>query len=550
MHKLSRYVVKIFYILILSYIPSNVYAGEGYEARFNVKFENDRLYFNIELDDGYKIYGHDVGDMGMPTNISLDPSQNLKKWQVIWPEPEKEYFHGTMYHYIYQGNISIPVELYTKNHLDPVIVKGAITYAICKEQCIPVSQEIDMHLGVISDSPSIILWPLIAALIGGLILNLMPCVLPVLMLKIFNIISNRDSNYRMHLIATIAGIFFSFLSLGLVTVWMRSLGVVMGMGANFQAPQFVIILTIIMTIFTSNILGRFEIALPEFITSRLAAAKFKSAYIGAFASGVIATIFATPCTAPFLGTAITFAMTAEFMQIMEIFFMIGLGFSSPYILLIISPELLRFLPKPGVWMETFKKILAIAMIITIMWLLSILQSQLGIRATIGVLMMLFLIKFTFEQERINLVLRYIFAIILFAGAMYLPTTASEEDQAGINEQLSLWRSFDNAELERSINQGRIVVVDITADWCMTCKYNKLMLWNRAKTMKLLNDPNIVVMRGDLTRPSHAIHRYLESMRVYGIPFDIVYGPSARHGIILPTIASYDDLVKAIEMAGG
>lgn len=547
MYKLSRYIAKIFYFLTLSYFSSNVYAGVGYETRFDVKFENNHLYFNIKLDYGYKIYGNEAGDTGLPTKISLDPSQNLRKWQVVWPVPEKEYYHGTMYHYIYQGNISIPVHLEIANVSDPVMVKGLITYAICKEQCVPVTQEIEVDLGIISESNDM-LWILLAAFLGGMILNFMPCVLPVLMLKIFSIISNRDAGYRSYLIATIGGIFTSFLLLGYSAFWMKSLGIKMGMGANFQTPQFVIILTIIMTVFTSNILGRLEIVLPNFISSKLATTKFKDAYISAFASGVIATIFATPCTAPFLGTAITFAMTAEFIQIMEIFSAIALGFSMPYILLIISPELLRLLPKPGAWMEIFKKLLAVAMIMTILWLLSILHSQLGLRATIGVLMLLFLIKFTFEQKQMHIALRYALAIILFTGAMYLPTTASEEDQIAINEQLELWKPFDQKLLERSIAEGKIVIVDITADWCMTCKYNKFMLWNRSNTVKLLTDPDIIAMRGDLTRPSHMIHLYLEAMGVYGIPFDIVYGPSAKHGIVLPTIVGYEDLVKAVERA--
>ena len=133
--------------------------------------------------------------------------------------------------------------------------------------------------------------------------------------------------------------------------------------------------------------------------------------------------------------------------------------------------------------------------------------------------------------------------------MYLPTMASEEDQAKINEDLELWQSFDAERLQHYVDDGKIVVVDITADWCMTCKYNKFMLWNRAKTIKLLNSPNIIAMRGDLTRPSIMIHDYLQLRGVYGIPFDIVYGPRARHGVVLPTIVKYDDLIKVLKSVG-
>ena len=545
MHKFSR----LIYILILAFFIPNVYASGGYDARFDINFEKHLLNFNIKLDKGYKIYSNDPGEVGFPTKIDIALSENLSRWQVIWPAPEKEYFHGTMYHYIYFGNVSIPVEITAEDPSRPVIIRGNITYAICADSCVPVSQDIDLDIGYIASSESTMIWILLAGIIGGAILNLMPCVLPVLMLKIFGVINNRGAGYRGHLIATICGIFSTFLLLGSLTFWLKSIGITFGLGANFQAPQFVIILCIIMVVFTSSILGRFEITLPNFITSGLSNMQFKGEYVGSFVSGIIATIFATPCTAPFLGTAISFAMTAEFAQIMLVFMSIALGFSLPYILLLIAPWMLNFLPKPGPWMLNFKKVLALAMIATILWLLSILQAQLGMRATFGVLMLLFLIKFVFEQENIRKPIRILLAAILFIGAMYLPTMASEEDQAKINEELQLWEPFDPVKLQQYINHGQIVIVDVTADWCMTCKYNKFILWNRSKTIKLLNDNHIITMRGDLTKPSHIIHEYLKANRVYGIPFDVVYGPKMKYGIALPTVVKYGDLVEVLKKVG-
>ena len=315
MYKFSR----LLYFFILSLFISNVYASVGYDARFDIKFENNLLHFNIDLDQGYKIYSNDPGEVGFPTKIDLTDSENLHSSQVIWPVPEKEYYHGTMYHYIYFGKVSIPVEVQANDPSQPVVIRGRITYAICNDSCVPVTQDIEVDIGYIAGTNITMIWILLAAVMGGAILNFMPCVLPVLMLKIFGVINHRGVGYRGHLLATIAGIFVSFLALGYLTFWLKSIGVAFGLGANFQSPQFVIILCIIMVIFTSNLLGRFEIALPDFMASKLAQAKFKSEYIGAFISGIIATIFATPCTAPFLGTAISFAMTAEFYQIMLVF---------------------------------------------------------------------------------------------------------------------------------------------------------------------------------------------------------------------------------------
>jgi len=241
-------------------------------------------------------------------------------------------------------------------------------------------------------------------------------------------------------------------------------------------------------------------------------------------------------------------MTAEFLQIMQIFTSIALGFSAPYILLLIAPEMLNFLPRPGPWMLQFKRVLALAMVCTILWLLSILNTQLGFRAMLGVLMLLALIKFIFEQGGIKKSVRLLVGIVLFIGAMYLPNMASQEDQTKINEETALWEPFDQVRLDNYINEGKIVVVDITADWCLTCKYNKFIFWNRAKTIKLLSGSNIIAMRGDLTNPSTVIHDYLASKGVYGIPFDIVYGPQAKNGIILPPIVRYNDLSEALDKA--
>ena len=142
MCKLSR----LLHIFILTFFASNVYASSGYDARFDIKFENDILQLNIQLDEGYEIYSNDPGDVGFPTQVDLKASENLKSSHVIWPIPEKEYFHGTMFHYIYRGNVSIPIEIEAQDISSPVIIRGAITYAICNDKCVPVTQDIELHI--------------------------------------------------------------------------------------------------------------------------------------------------------------------------------------------------------------------------------------------------------------------------------------------------------------------------------------------------------------------------------------------------------------------
>lgn len=552
MRELSRHfliqIVKILCIFSLANFTYNVYGSSGYNSRFDIKFIEGVLNFTIKLDPGFKIYGNEASDAGMPTHIDLTGSKNLHNYQIIWPIPKKEYFHGMMFHYIYEGDVKIPVELKAETPSTSLDIKGIITYAICNDTCVPVTQEIELHIDSLENKKNNFIWVLVAALLGGMILNVMPCVLPVLMLKIFSITTNRNTGYKKHLFATIIGIFATFLTLALLTIWLKSLGIVFGMGATFQSPQFIIILCVIMVIFVSNLLGRIEVNVPDIVSSKLLGIDFINIYISSFMSGVISTIFATPCTAPFLGTAVSFAMTAEVGQIIQIFSFIALGFSMPYILLIIAPQLLYLLPKPGPWMLHLKKILALVMIITILWLLSILQVQLGLRATAGVIMLLLLMKFIFEQANIPRILRFLLGAILFFACMYLPEMAAQEDQAKINKEIKLWQPFSAYELQQALGAGKVVVVDFTADWCMTCRYNHFRLWDRTKTIKLLREQNIIAMKGDLTNRSPILQKYLHERRVYGIPYDVVYGPNAPSGIELPTMASYEDVKNAIARA--
>jgi suppressor for copper-sensitivity B len=346
-----------------------------------------------------------------------------------------------------------------------------------------------------------------------------------------------------------AGIFTVFISLGYLTSILKSIVMIFGIGGNFQQPEFIIILCLLMTFFTSNVLGRTHITLPEQFSTKLNNVKFNNMLFNSFASGAIAAIFSTPCTAPFLGTAISFAMTSETEQIMQIFGAIALGFSSPYIMLIITPRLGEILPKPGPWMESFKRILALCMILTIFWLLNVLWNQIGYRATLGTALLLILIKFIFEQRQINYASRSVALILLVCGLLYLPGIATEQDYEKSVAQDLLWKDFSTEELARAKDDGKIIVVDITASWCVTCKYNDLFLWSRNRTMLMLKNDKIIAFRGDVTTPVQEIEEYLKSYGVYGIPFNIVYGPNAKEGIVLPVIPSYDELQKALEEAG-
>jgi suppressor for copper-sensitivity B len=533
---------RILTVFIISYFSFFISFTHAEENKFNIEFKNNILYFNIELQEGYKIYGKDPGSTGIPTSINLDKSYNLKSYNVIWPNTIEEEAS-----YIYRGQVLIPVAVSPTNDKEVMILKGQIIYSLCgNNQCVPVTQEFELNDCYMDNSH--IFTMIGSGILGGFILNFMPCVLPILLLKIFSVLNLKPANYRAHLLLTIFGIFSSYWFLGLISFWFKSLGVEFGFGTHFQHPQFIIILCILMTIFVSNLLGRFSIKLPSFLASKLENQNFENQYLNSFVTGIIATIFSTPCTAPFLGTAVAFSMTAEFFAIFLIFSSIALGLSLPYFALIIWPPILKILPKPGRWMNKFKIFLAIVMIAVILWLLSILQTQLGYRAVFGIILLLLLIKFVSEQT-IGLWKKLVFYIVLFAGLMYLPTTAAREDHFKEVEATQIWQKFEPYAVKDYVAQGKIVVIDVTADWCGTCKYNKFMVWSREKAVKLLRNPQIHAMREDITRASPETQRYMASLGIQGIPLNIVFGPKAPKGILLSTVLSYDELKAALIKAG-
>ncbi|MDA9163878.1 thioredoxin family protein, partial [Rickettsiaceae bacterium] len=495
------------------------------------------------------IYAHELeNDLGLPTEIKITSSSNLQNYRLHWPEASRKNYEGVGEVLYYSGRVVIPLHITANNPNIPVKFKAEINYAICKDQCIPKQQIIEGEALDTNSSNrmSLILLGLLA-IAGGFILNFMPCVLPVLSLKIFSFLKHKDANQRASCAFTIAGIMSSFLVLAGLMLMLRSAGNRFGLGVNFQSPEFIIILTLMITVFISSALGRFNISMPFNAGSNLANVTIKNPYLEHYFSGVLATILSTPCNAPFLGSAVAVAFGASDAIILFTFSLIGAGFSLPYILMIIYPGILTKLPKPGKWMEKFKKILVLMLIGTVLWLLYILHNQIGGRATFGLFMLLLLLKFTIENKAKFILLKLIAIIVLIAASMVLPNYASLEDSKQAEKLDKTWKKFDRTELEKHIANGRIIFVDITADWCITCKYNKFMLLNRDNLMKLFKKHNVIAMRGDITSHNQEIYDYLVENRQVGVPFNIIYGPSVPKGISLPVILKYSDIQTTLTL---
>jgi suppressor for copper-sensitivity B len=348
------------------------------------------------------------------------------------------------------------------------------------------------------------------ALLGGLILNVMPCVLPVLVLKLTSVLQHgggEGEHVRVSFLATAAGIVAAFLVLAASLTGLKLAGHEIGWGIQFQQPVFLAILAMICLVFAANLWGLFEVPLPA-LAGDLALATDRRArnhkVFGAFMTGVFATVLATPCSAPFVGTAIGFALSRGSTEIFAIFLAMSIGLALPYLAVAAAPHLAVMLPRPGRWMVWLRRVLGISMAATALWLGFILAGQLGL----------------------------------------LRATPAQQAQG----EAVHWQAFDQAAIPDLVAQGKTVFVDVTADWCITCKANKALLIDPPPVSTLLNQGNVVAMVADWTKPDPAISRYLAHHNRYGIPLNVVYGPKAPAGIVLPEICTAETIVQAIRQA--
>jgi len=399
------------------------------------------------------------------------------------------------------------------------------------------------------------------AFVGGLLLNLMPCVLPVLSLKLMAALGHAGAapgRVRAGFLASSAGIVVSFLVLAGGAIAVKAAGGAVGWGIQFQQPMFLVFMIVVLTLFASNMAGLFEIALPGRLGDAAGRAGGRGGLGGDFATGAFATLLATPCSAPFLGTAVGFALARGAGEIVTVFLALGLGLAAPYLLVAAVPGLAARLPRPGRWTVRLKQALALALAATAVWLLTVLAVQIPPAGAAAVAVLMVALAGALALRRLGGSVRRAgapaavgLAVAAFALPMALDAPRADGASAAGPEAATagiVWVDFDRAEIDRLVAEGRTVLVDVTADWCLTCKANKALVLDRgAVADRLAGD--VVAMRADWTRPDPAITRYLESFGRYGVPFNAVYGPGTPAGRPLPELLSADAVLDALARAG-
>ena len=396
------------------------------------------------------------------------------------------------------------------------------------------------------------------ALLGGLILNLMPCVLPVLSIKLLGVVGYGGAEarkIRTGFLAAAAGIVASFLMLAAALIGLKAAGAAVGWGIQFQQPVFPVLLTLILTIFASNLFGLFEFRLPGRLADFAVRHGQGSSLAGHFLTGALATLLATPCTAPFLGTAVGFALSRGPAEIALVMLAVGTGLALPYLAVAAFPGLVSWLPRPGKWMIVLRRVLALALVAAVIWLLTVLRSLIGADAVFSVAALLLVIVMVLGARLLpaSRIGRHAAMIVasLAVAALLVPVFRAEPPvPAPPVAAKDGWVAFDESEVKRLVGLGKVVLVDVTADWCITCQVNKRLVLGDAAVAAVLRSPSVVAMRADWTRPDPAIARYLARFGRYGIPFNAVYGPSAPDGIALPELLNSKVVLSAIADAGG
>ena len=407
---------------------------------------------------------------------------------------------------------------------------------------------------------------LLSALFGGLILNLMPCVLPVLSLKLFSLIKqSRESRKRLLVLgtSTTLGILASFWALAGIVAAVKAGGGNAGWGMQFQSAGFIAFMVVILSAFAMSFFGVFEIWLPGSATTKMDKAGRKQGFWGAFFTGALLVLLSTPCSAPFLGTAMGFAFTASTPVLFLFFTAAGVGLALPYMLVSVFPKVLKAFPKPGAWMVTLQKIMGVLLLGTVAWLLWVVHEQAG-NVGVGIFAAISLLSIAMSFAIGNIappgvaffreVLSVGSAVVILAViwfALASPKFEAEVDAIFKARSVQLitedgWYRYTPELIEEFAKSGRTVFIDATADWCLTCKANEAAVLNRDDFKHAMDSLNVARVKADWTRETPEVTALLRSMGKSGVPAYAIYpAGDASKQIVLPELLTTSAIVEKI-----
>ena len=539
------------------------------------------IVISMEIEAGWHTNSHQpTYDYLIATEVVIQAPESWDPAKVSYPAGElKSFAFAEEEISVYEGVVAMlarqPIPASVAEGEVPIEV--SLTYQACDDKsCLPpVTTTATLHLSIgeegemsvaadtlaaptQTETPSAtsLVWMLVLGVLGGLILNAMPCVLPVLSLKVFGMVKSASlgrAQVVTSALATSAGILFSFWALALLAIAAKSAGQAVGWGVQFQEPTFVAALAVVVVLFCLNLWGVFEVPLP----GRLATAGGASGggILGHFTSGLFVTLMATPCSAPFLGTAVSFGLSQSAGTILAIFTAVGIGMATPYLVLAAAPGAAKLLPKPGPWMEHLKIFMGFLLAGAAVWLLYVLSAQISAeRLALFELVLLTMALLVWWRQAVvkrsalrALGVVAVAASIVLGLAIVRGSEARSTSAVTATHNLIDWSEFDRDEAERLARDGRMVFVDVTADWCFTCKVNEQLAIETEEVAGVFERHSVVAMKADWTNRSDAIAGFLADHGRYGIPFYLLYRPGQSPHLFGELITK-QEIVDVVESA--
>ncbi|CAI0806733.1 TPA: protein-disulfide reductase DsbD family protein [Serratia fonticola] len=421
-----------------------------------------------------------------------------------------------------------------------------------------IAQEATLTIGGPLALPSTVAFPLwqavLMALAGGFILNLMPCVLPVLGMKLGSIlqVEQRDRrSVRWQFLASSLGIVVSFMALALLMTLLRLSNHALGWGIQFQNPWFIGFMVLVTLLFSANLFGLFHLQLSSSLNTKLATHNGRG-LSGHFWQGAFATLLATPCSAPFLGTAVAFALAAPLPVLWGMFVALGIGMSLPWLLIAAWPALALRLPRPGRWMNGMRLALGLLMLVSSLWLLSLMTNHIGVKPTliVGAILLLGLLLAVWQRLGARPAGIATASVLVVGGlALLVGSLTANQWRQPLHDNIA-WQPLSEQAIVQALADNKRVFVDVTADWCVTCKANKYNVLLRDEVQKALSADDVVALRGDWSRPSESISTFLQQRGSVAVPFNQIYGPGSPDGEVLSPLLTREAVLQALSTAKG
>jgi thiol:disulfide interchange protein DsbD len=524
--------------------------------QLQAELSDDRLILNWDIADNYYLYQKSFKFKAVSDELSLGTplfAEGRQKWDEYFEADVVVYYGTTTVEVPFTSTLSvISVEIESQGcadaglcypprkellTVDTISVITTLSEPAKKSPATSEPSQPSFSLGLI----------LIFALIGGLILNLMPCVFPILSIKVLSFTQQHQTSSarKQHGLAYTLGVVLSFVAIAGLMLSLRAGGEAIGWGFQLQSPGFVIFLVYLFTFLGLSLSGYMQI-----FTGLMSVGQSTSTSKGlasSFMTGVLATTVASPCTAPFMGPALGFAISQNSGVALLIFAFLGLGMALPFVALTLIPSLASKLPKPGQWMENLKQFLAFPMYLTALWLLWVAGRQTGVDVVIavvtGLVLMVLAIWLWQLATKVNssgaIVISKLLAVLALVAAV-----AVTEKQLNQREQVQPWQDYSPQRLDALRNQGAAVFVNMSADWCITCLVNERVAMGD-KFYASLKSNNVTYLKGDWTFKDPQITQLLNQYNRNGVPLYLLFSSDSKEAEVLPQILTESLLVDKI-----